>query len=116
MSGIRIRGAELRLKLGSSEARGTERGEMTVQFERWKKGADPSALFKGLPDDMCQSHHYGYLISGRMAHRTKDGEQIVEAGEAYYIGPGHIPIALEDCELVEFTPTQELLRTIKHVR
>lgn len=96
-------------------ARSAEMGDMTVQFESWRKGADPTRLFAGLPDGMCQGHHFGYLISGCIAFRTARGEEIVHAGQAYAIGPGHIPIALEDSRLVEFTPTKELMRTVEHV-
>jgi hypothetical protein len=106
-------------RLGSrgihGHARASELGAMTVQFERWKKGADPTMLFAGLPGGMCQAHHFGYLISGRLAFRTAEGEEIVHAGQAYAVGPGHIPVALEDCMLVEFTASDELRRTVEHV-
>jgi hypothetical protein len=40
--------------------------------------------------DSCQTHHVGYLISGRMGIRTDDGATgEVTAGSVYEIPPGH---------------------------
>ncbi|MET9731293.1 hypothetical protein ABZZ79_11750 [Streptomyces sp. NPDC006458] len=88
---------------------------MTVGFLRVPKGTDMASAFKGLPDDMCPCPHYGYLLSGRMRMRTKDGEHVYEAGRAYYWAPGHVPEPLEDCELVEFSPTEEFKEVIAHI-
>lgn len=102
---------------GVGEVRAVEEGDMTISFQLWSKGTDGAAFFKGLPDDACQCHHSGYLLSGRMGFRMVDGsEQVIEAGEAYHVGPGHVPVALEDCDVVEFTPTEELRRTMEHVQ
>jgi hypothetical protein len=35
-----------------------------------------------------------------------------EAGDAYYIPPGHTPVLYAGTELVEFSPTDELQRTV----
>jgi hypothetical protein len=39
-------------------------------------------------------------------------EEVFEAGDAYYVGPGHTPILYAGTEVVEFSPTQELGRTM----
>jgi quercetin dioxygenase-like cupin family protein len=40
--------------------------------------------------DSCQTHHVGYLISGRMGVETDDGTTgEVTAGSVYRIPPGH---------------------------
>jgi predicted enzyme related to lactoylglutathione lyase len=36
-----------------------------------------------------------------------DGEEVYEAGQAFYGAPGHAPQALEDSEYVDFSPTKE---------
>lgn len=73
-------------------------GEMSVSFVRLPKGANLSPMLKGLPDDLCQCPHWGYLIKGRVRMHTKDGDQDYEAGRAFYWAPGHAPEALEDSE------------------
>jgi hypothetical protein len=46
----------------------------------------------------------------------KDGDQTYEAGQAFYWGPGHGPEALEDCEYVDFSPTDELEQVVEHLQ
>jgi hypothetical protein len=90
----------------------TEWGGMIVSYETFPKGVDATPLFKGLPDDMCQSPHWGYLIRGRVRIRRKDGEYVVNGGEVYYIEPGHVPVFEEDTEVLEFSPKAEYQKTI----
>jgi hypothetical protein len=54
----------------------------------------------------------GYVIRGRLAFRSADGEEVFEAGDAYYVGPGHTPVLYAGTEVVEFSPTEELGRTM----
>jgi hypothetical protein len=104
--------------MGDYEGRIAELGEYTVSFESLPKGFPPGGTdaFKGLPDDACQSPHWGYLFKGSFRLRYTDGsETFVQAGEAYYAPPGHQFEALEDCETVEFSPTKELQETLEVV-
>jgi hypothetical protein len=87
----------------------------TVGFETYSQDADMSPLFSGLPNDQCQCEHMGYVLKGKVAYRTDDGEEVFEAGDAYRVGPGHTPIIYADTEVVEFSPTEELGRTIEVV-
>jgi hypothetical protein len=47
---------------------------------------------------------------------AKDGEHVYEAGNAFYWAPGHAPEALEDCDYVDFSPTQEFNQVINHIK
>ncbi|MFC9911061.1 hypothetical protein [Streptomyces sp. NPDC059862] len=91
-------------------------GGMTVAFVRFPKGTDMTPAVTGLPGDMCQCPHWGYLFKGRLKMRTKDGEEIYEAGQAFHWSPGHVPEALEDCEYMDFSPTKEFNEVIDHVK
>lgn len=91
-------------------------GDMTAAFMRLPKGADMAPVLEGLPDGLCQCPHWGYLFKGRLRMRTKTGEEIYEAGEAFYWPPGHAPEALEDCEYVDFSPSEEFHGVIDHVK
>jgi hypothetical protein len=42
-------------------------------------------------------------------------EEVFEGGDAYYLGPGHTPILYAGTEVVEFSPTEELGRTMEVV-
>jgi hypothetical protein len=91
-------------------------GGITVAFEEGRVGQDASALVRGLPDDRCQAPHWGYLFSGRIVVHYSDRSEIVEAGQAYYVEPGHIVEFLEDSSALEFTPTDALERTFEAIR
>jgi hypothetical protein len=97
------------------ESRIVDAGGMTIAFERWKAPLDATPVFKGLPDDSCQAPHWGYLFKGRFRVKTKDGDEVIEAGQAYYLAPGHIPVIEEDVELLEFSPADERAATMDHV-
>jgi mannose-6-phosphate isomerase-like protein (cupin superfamily) len=90
-------------------------GGWTVGFERYTEDADLSPFFKGLPNDQCQCEHMGYVIEGKVTFRSADGEETFEAGDAYYVGPGHTPVLHAGTEVVEFSPTEELARTLAFV-
>ena len=98
------------------ELRVAEAGEMTVSFVKINKGADLAPALIGLPDDLCQCPHWGYMLKGRVKMKVKDGEQVYEAGQVFYWGPGHAPEALEDSEYVDFSPTEEFNAVIRHLQ
>ena len=84
----------------------------TVGFETYKADVDPAELFRGLPDDRCQCPHWGVVLSGRLSFRYADHTEMHGAGDAYYAPPGHTPIVTDGTEVVEFSPTEELGRTM----
>ena len=98
--------------MGVMEGRYEELGGYTVGFETFREDADGTPLFKGLPDDRCQSPHGGYVVNGRITFRYADHEEIYETGDAYYAPPGHIPVISGGTEVVEFSPTGEYQQTM----
>ena len=98
-----------------AELRTSEVGEMAVAFMRLRKGADFGPALTGLPDDLCQSRHWGYMLKGRVKMRTKTGDEIYEAGQAFYWPPGHSPVALEDSEYVDFSPNEDFAGVFRHI-
>jgi len=87
----------------------------TVAFEAYSADADMSPLFVGLPDDRCQCSHWGYVIKGKLTYKTDAGDEVFETGDAYYVGPGHIPVLSAGTEVVEFSPTEALMETMSVV-
>src|SRR5947208_2106331 len=111
--------------MGVMEGRYEELGGYTVGFETFREDADATPMFKGLPDDRCQSPHWGYVARGRVTFRFAEGDEVYEAGDAYYAPPGHIPVIEAGTEIVEFSPTGEyegagismfLLQSLPHCR
>jgi mannose-6-phosphate isomerase-like protein (cupin superfamily) len=80
----------------------------TIQFLRFNVDADGTPLVKGLPGDRCNCPHWGYVLSGRVTFRFEGREEVFEAGDAFYLPPGHIPVAEAGTEYVQFSPAREL--------
>jgi len=80
----------------------------TVNFVTFGVDIDSTPLLKGLPDDLCQCPHWGYVFKGRVTHRFADHEEIHEAGDAFYVPPGHTQLADAGTEYLQFSPAEEL--------
>ena len=87
-------------------------GGYSVCFESHTADADLAALFRGLPDDRAQLPRWGYVMEGKVGFRFADREEVFEAGDAYYVPPGHTPVHYAGARIVEFSPTDVLARTI----
>lgn len=102
----------LAFEAGGASSRDVEWGDMNVAYERLPAGLDTEPLFKGLPDNRCQCPHWGYVFQGRFRVRYAEREEVVAAGEAYYLPPGHNVVVEQDAELVEFSPRGEYQKTL----
>ena len=71
---------------------------------------------QGLPGDMCQCPHWGYVIAGSITVRYADGtEEISRAGDLYYWPGGHTGWTDDGVTFVEFSPAEELRPVLEHV-
>jgi mannose-6-phosphate isomerase-like protein (cupin superfamily) len=86
-----------------------ELDDYTVNFVSFRQDVDATPLLKGLPNDECNCPHWGYVIGGRVTYRCGDHEEVFEAGDAFYLPPGHAPVGSEPgSEIIQFSPTHEL--------
>jgi len=70
----------------------------------WAKTVSP--MLPGCPD-WCPSTHFGYLESGEMGVKLKNGNSYtIKAGESYFIPPGHLPVMDKDAVMIEFSQDQ----------
>jgi hypothetical protein len=84
----------------------------TVSFVSFRQDIDATPLYKGLPDDRCQCPHWGYVVSGAVTFKYADRDEVCEAGDAFYIPPGHVPVKhAPGTEMVLFSPTEQLRLT-----
>jgi hypothetical protein len=98
-----------------AQTRTVDQGGMTIAFERLSAGVETAPLYKGLPDDACQSPHWGYLIEGRLRVQLTDGtEESIVAGQAYHLPAGHNVVVEEDALILELSPTEDRARTMQH--
>jgi quercetin dioxygenase-like cupin family protein len=54
----------------------------------------------------------GYVFAGQITVSYADREEVFEAGDAFYMPPGHVPAATEGTELLQFSPKTELAEVI----
>jgi hypothetical protein len=80
----------------------------TVNFVSFRQDVDGTPLLKGLPEDRCPCPHWGYVLKGRLTYRFADHEEVFEAGDAFYLPSGHVPLADAGSELVQFSPSEQL--------
>ena len=99
-------------EFGPVTDRSDELDGYTVGFTTFQVDMDQSPMLNGLPDDQCQCPHWGYVIKGRFTYRSGDREEVFEAGDAFYLPPGHVGIGNEPgSQLVQFSPSEELKKT-----
>jgi mannose-6-phosphate isomerase-like protein (cupin superfamily) len=94
-----------------AEDRSEELDGYSVSFVSIRETHDLAALLKGLPGDSCQCPHWGYVFKGRLTWRFGDREEVVEAGDAFFAPPGHVPEAEAGSEFVQFSPVEALRAT-----
>ena len=95
-------------EFGSVTDRSDQIEGYTVNFTSFHEDIDGTPLMKGLPDDRCQCPHWGYVVSGRATFRYADHEEVFEAGDAFYLPPGHIPVVQAGTAYVQFSPSEDL--------
>lgn len=91
-------------------------GGMTVCFNELPKGTDFTPLLEGLANDSCHCAHWGYVFEGEMLVKYDDGsEDLIRAGDVFYLPPGHTAIVEKDIKFIDFNPTKEFDEVITHV-
>jgi len=111
-----VTGLPIEMQLGEIETRGDEWGEQIVRHVDLPAGVDFTPLFVGLPGNMCQCPHWGYVLSGAITLRYADGtEETNRAGDLYYWPAGHTGWTDEGVSFVEFSPTADLKPVLEHL-
>jgi hypothetical protein len=85
--------------------------DFTVNFVTIRQDHDLAPMLAGLPGGMCQCPHWGVMQKGRLTVRYADREEFVQAGDAFYMSPGHTPSAEAGTEFIQFSPTDLLEKT-----
>jgi hypothetical protein len=106
----------LEMEQGEILTRGVECGELYVRHIKLPGGTDFTPLFVGLPDDLCQSAHWGQIVEGSINVRYADGrEETNRAGDVYYWPAGHTGWTDDGVTFVEWSPTTDIMPVLEHV-
>lgn len=95
----------------------TDYGKLGAEYFTLAEGTDITSLLEGLKDDLCQSPHWGYVVSGALTVTYTDGsDEVDETGDVFYWPPGHTIRADEDTDFVLFSPQHEHGEVIDRIR
>lgn len=84
-------------------------GGMTIGYLDIPAGSDFTPLFKGLPHDLCNSPHWGYLIDGSIDIIYHDGQsETINKGEIFYLPALHTGKTAKGAKLVDFSPDDDM--------
>ncbi|RNL78331.1 hypothetical protein [Nocardioides marmorisolisilvae] len=65
-------------------------------------------LLKGLPNDLCNCPHWGYVVGGTVTFRHLDGStESFSTGDAFYVEPGHTPVIEPGTDLLFISPEHQ---------
>jgi hypothetical protein len=93
---------------GPVEVGEVELGGYTVNLLHFLAPVDMNLMLRGLPGDICPCPHWGIVTEGRMTVRYADHEEVVSAGDVFYMAPGHVPEYEPGTRLIQFSPTEEM--------
>jgi mannose-6-phosphate isomerase-like protein (cupin superfamily) len=91
--------------------RSTEMDGYTINFVTINEDQDLAPALASLPDGQCHCPHWGVINKGQMTVTYADHEEVFEAGEAFYMPPGHTPRVIAGTEFVQFSPSDLLAET-----
>jgi len=108
-------GAIARVQKNFGDASGY--GRISGEYFSLGAGADIAPLLKGLEGDLCQAPHWGYLLRGQLTVTYADSsEEVVNSGDLFYWPPGHTVKVADDADIVLFSPQDEHIKVIDHMR
>jgi len=111
---MEIPGAVIRQRKDFGDASGL--GKISCEYFSLSEGVDTTPLFMGLEGNLCQSPHWGYVLSGQLTTTYADGTQeTVTANDMFYWPCGHNVKVNADAEIVMFSPQHEHSNVINHM-
>ena len=106
----------LEMELGEIKIQAFEGGDVYARYIDLPAGTDFTPLFVGLPQDLCQSAHWGHVLTGSINVRYADGrEETNRAGDVYYWPAGHTGWTDEGVTFLEFSPTADIMPVLDHL-
>jgi hypothetical protein len=99
------------MDLEIAEDRSCQLEGYTVNFVTIRLDHDLAPMLATLPGGMCHCPHWGVMSKGRMTVTYSDHEEVFEAGDAFYMPPGHTPSAAAGAEFILFSPSDLLAET-----
>ena len=104
------------MDLGEIQTKAFEGGGVLTRHIDLPAGTDFTPLFVGLPGDLCQCPHWGYVVEGSINVRYADGrEETSRAGDVYYWPGGHTGWTDEGVVFLEFSLEADIRPVLDHL-
>lgn len=97
-----------RQSFGPVEVGSADLDGYTVDLLHFIAPVDMDVMLRGLPGDVCPCPHWGIVTEGRMTVRYADHQEVVSAGDVFFMAPGHVPEYEPGTRLIQFSPTDEV--------
>jgi hypothetical protein len=111
---MEIPGAVIRQRTEFGDATGY--GKISGEFFSLSAGVDTTPLFIGLEGNLCQSPHWGYVLSGQITTTDSEGiQETVNTNDLFFWPAGHNVKVNEDAEIIMFSPQHEHSTVINHM-
>lgn len=111
---MEIPGAVARLQGGFGDATGYD--QISGEYFSLAAGVDTTELFEGLEGNLCQSPHWGFVLSGQITTTDKSGRrETVKTNDLFYWPPGHNVKVDADAEFIMFSPEREHKLVVNHM-
>ena len=99
--------------IGDTGFRSTQWGDMEIGYTTVHAPLDCTEQYKfgGLPGGVCPCPHYGFIFEGKLRAKYPGSDwpdEVIEAGEAYFIPSGHVLIYEEPSKVLELNPAHAL--------
>ena len=94
-----------------AEDRSCELHDYTVNFVTIRQDNDLAPILANLPTGRCECPHWGVVTKGQATATYPDRTEVFEAGDAFYMPPGHSMAAVAGTEFIQFSPTDLLAAT-----
>ena len=113
---VAITDIPIEMKTDGIETRGVTCGEVMIRHIDLPAGVDFTPLFKGLPDDLCQCPHWGYVTAGAITVRyADDTQETTGTGEVFYWPGGHTGWTDGGVTFIEFSPADAVAPVLEHL-
>lgn len=91
-------------------------GGMSIGYMEVPGPADFTPFFKGLPENMCSSPHWGYVIDGSLRIKYPGGkEEVVSAGEVFYWPAPHTGAVDKNVKFIDISPDSKFIPLMDHL-
>lgn len=91
-------------------------GGMSIGYMEIPGPTDFTPFFKGLPEDMCSSPHWGYVLDGSLRIKYAGGkEETVSAGEVFFWPAPHTGMVDKSVKFIDFSPDHKFIPVLDHL-